>query len=243
MATSLAAWLMPSASGIGGYSFPRRVRRIAAISRGPHAAANVNMKSKNTVAAALILFAVALSGYANVKLKAASERGEIEVQTCKVSITPSARGEIMKPREENNYKFAGYSETLDSNGISQRFGFSIGCVDRIADRNEVAKEHGGYFDPEKKAWVAYYVDEQDKDSLAPATHIYAIHTSNASGFARTTDDVIGDPRQRARALSYCLFHDAKAICGEGASYEFIRSKGKLSPDSTENFTQRGVCRC
>ncbi|MGQ7940051.1 hypothetical protein [Paraburkholderia sp. D1E] len=189
------------------------------------------MKSKNTVAVALILFVVALSSYANVKLKAANERGEIEIQTCKISITPSARGEIMKPREENDYKFAGYSETLESNGIRQRFGFSIGCADRIADRNDVAKEHGGYFDPERKRWVAYYLDEQDKDSLAPATHIYAIHTSNASGFARTTDDVIGDPRHRARALSYCLFHDhdAKAICGEGQVMNLSDQKANFLP--------------
>ncbi|MFL9908611.1 hypothetical protein [Paraburkholderia sp. RL17-337-BIB-A] len=187
------------------------------------------MKSKNTVAVALILLVVAFSGDANAKLKAASERDEIEVQTCKVSIAPNARGEIMKPRKENNYKFAGYSETFESKGISQRFGLSIGCVDRITNRNDVAKEHGGYFDSGKKTWVAYYVDEQDKDSLAPATHIYAIHTSNASGFARTTDDVIGDPRQRARALSYCLFHDAKAICGEGQVMNLSDQRANFLP--------------
>lgn len=187
------------------------------------------MKSKNTVAVVSIVFFVALSSFANEKLKAASERIEIEVQACKFFITPSAHGEVTIPREENDYKFAGYSEALDSNGVSQRFGFSIGCVDRVTDRNDVAKEHGGYFDPEKKAWVAYFLDEQDKGSLAPATHIYAVHTSNASGFARTTDDVIGDPRQRARALSYCLFHDAKAICGDGQVMNLSDQKANFLP--------------
>jgi hypothetical protein len=58
---------------------------------------------------------------------------------------------------------------------------------------------------------------------------YAIHASNASGFARTTDDVVGDPRQRARALSYCLFHDAKAICGEGQVMNLSDQKANFLP--------------
>ena len=56
-----------------------------------------------------------------------------------------------------------------------------------------------------------------------------IHASNASGFARTTDDVVGDPRQRARALSYCLFHDAKAICGEGQVMNLSDQKANFLP--------------
>lgn len=188
------------------------------------------MKSKIHVVGTLILLsALVFQDSASAQINNVIGKREIDVQSCKLLIKPSVHGEIMSPREENDFKFAGYSETLNSNGVKQRFGFSIGCVDGVTDKSEVAKEHGGYFEPEKKKWAAYYVDDQDKEQLASVTHIYAITAVNGNGFARTTDDVIGDPRQRARSLSYCLFSGTKAICGEGQVMNLPDPKANFLP--------------
>jgi len=188
------------------------------------------MKSKIHVVGAFVLFsALVFQDSASALINNIIGKREIDVQSCKLLIKPSLRGEIMPPGEKNDFKFAGYSETLNSNGVKQRFGFSIGCIEGITDKSETAKNHGGYFDPEKKKWTAYYVDDQDKEQLSSVTHVYAITAVNGDGFARTTDDVVGDPRQRESSLSYCLFSGTKAICGEGRVMNLSDPKANFLP--------------
>ncbi|WP_157378212.1 hypothetical protein [Burkholderia ubonensis] len=141
---------------------------------------------------------------------------------------PGERGEVMYPREENDFKFAGYNEVVNSEN-GRHFGFSIGCSDRIEDKNEIAKEHGGSYDDKKKRWAAYYVDDRDRKLLAPVTRIYSLASLNGDGFVRVTDDIVGEPSQRTRALSYCLFHDNKAICGEGQVMRLTEPKYNFLP--------------
>jgi hypothetical protein len=56
------------------------------------------------------------------------------------------------------------------------------------------------------------LDDDFKKTLEGAVRFYELRSVNASGFAVTQDDVIGDENTRRRVLDYCLFHDKKAVC-------------------------------
>jgi hypothetical protein len=98
----------------------------------------------------------------------------------------------------------------------------------ISSIEQLARRHGGTYDTAKKRWVAYY-EGSDRELLSPVTRFYPLRAVNSTGFARTTDEVLGDPRQRVRFFSYCLFHDTQAICGDGQVMRLSEPKGDLLP--------------
>ncbi|ACC75188.1 hypothetical protein PPMP20_01810 [Paraburkholderia phymatum] len=153
----------------------------------------------------------------------------VTVQSCQFRITDKYHGSILTPRAENDFKFAGYSTTITTDGKSRDFGFSIGCDSDIASTDAVANQHDGSYDAKTKKWVAHYDDASDRQLLSRVTHVYPLKTVNGSGFARTTDEITGDPNQRIRFFSYCIFHGAKALCGDGKDMKLSDPKGNLLP--------------
>jgi hypothetical protein len=114
--------------------------------------------------------------------------------------------------------------------------FAVNFVCRhVTDQSkeQVANQYGGSYDVKRKKWVAYYDGERDRKLLSPVSRLYPIKTDNSSGFVRTTDEIIGDPDQRVRFFSYCLFHDAQAICGDGQVMKLADPKGNLLPYALE----------
>jgi hypothetical protein len=110
------------------------------------------------------------------------------------------------------------------------FSVNMVCEDTTGKSlDDIAENYGAAYDETAKKWHAYYVDEQDKTLLMPVTRIYEIKSINGSGFIRTTDDVIGDPDQRVRSLSYCVFDENRAVCGNGQAMKLSDSKGNLLP--------------
>jgi hypothetical protein len=153
----------------------------------------------------------------------------VTVQSCRFLITDRYHGSILMPRAENDFQFAGYSATITTDGKSRDFGFSIGCDSAIESSDAVANRHGGTYDIKRKKWVAYYDGAIDRQLLSQVTHIYPLKTANGTGFARTTDEITGDPNQRVRIFSYCIFHDAKALCVDGKVMKLADPKGNLLP--------------
>lgn len=95
-------------------------------------------------------------------------------------------------------------------------------------REKVAEQHGATYDARKKKWASYFTD-RDRKILGPVTKLYPLHAVNSEGFAVTTDSVTGDMNQRVRFISYCLFHDSKALCGNGQVMKLSDPQGNLLP--------------
>lgn len=91
-----------------------------------------------------------------------------------------------------------------------------------ADPKVLSKGLPVRYDPDAKVWRrdmqnlydsnGVDLDDDFKKTLEGAVRFYELRSINASGFAVTQDDVIGDENTRRRVLDYCLFHDRKAVC-------------------------------
>jgi hypothetical protein len=57
--------------------------------------------------------------------------------------------------------------------------------------------------------------ERERRQLEGAIRLHPLSSVNASGFAYTEDDLIGEESGRRRVLHYCLIHPPKALCGSG----------------------------
>ncbi|WP_156824684.1 hypothetical protein [Caldimonas manganoxidans] len=94
------------------------------------------------------------------------------------------------------------------------------CYD--ADPQALSKGLPVRFDPHANVWRrdmqnlyesnGFELDDDFKKTLERGVRFYELRSVNASGFAVTQDDVIGDENKRRRVLDYCLFHDKKAVC-------------------------------
>jgi len=156
---------------------------------------------------------------------------EMTVQSCHFKMADKFGGSILRPRAENDFKFAGYSATITSGSKSREFGFSLGCSDGVANANDIAAKNGATYDAKKKKWVAYFgdVSKEDADLLRPVTRVGPLDAVNGHGFYLTQDDTDGDLPRRTRSLTYCLFHDNKALCGHGQVMKLSDPKGNLLP--------------
>jgi hypothetical protein len=191
------------------------------------------MMNKVSVAA---LFAAAVTATAKDPTSIASGSNaskEVIVQSCHFSITDRFGGAILMPRAENDFRFAGYSATVTVNGRLNQFGFSIACGDNVTSINVIAARYGATYDANKKKWVAYFGDVSTRDGeiLRPATRVGALNAVNGHGFYLTQDDTDGDPLRRTRSLTYCLFHETKALCGHGQVMRLSDPKSDLLPNA------------
>lgn len=65
-------------------------------------------------------------------------------------------------------------------------------------------------------WMrSYGVDEKTRRHFMQGMRVYSLSMKNAQGYAYTEESKNGEERWRPRYLSYCVFHGAKALCGNG----------------------------
>lgn len=64
-----------------------------------------------------------------------------------------------------------------------------------------------------KTWLLN-LDPVEKKRTQKVLHFHSIQAVNASGWAVTIDDSIGEERGRHRQIHYCLVRSPKAICGD-----------------------------
>ncbi|MCK9194182.1 MAG: hypothetical protein M0P19_09960, partial [Nevskia sp.] len=80
--------------------------------------------------------------------------------------------------------------------------------DSSAQRGWARKDEGN------DQWQLNMSTEEQK-ARSKTVHFYPLKAINATGWAVTVDDTIGEERNRGRRLHYCLIHQPKALCGTG----------------------------
>ncbi|WP_148669146.1 hypothetical protein [Burkholderia pyrrocinia] len=60
-------------------------------------------------------------------------------------------------------------------------------------------------------------------------NVYSLEAVNGSGFYLIQDDRGGDPAQRERYLSFCIFHETMAVCGGEPVMNLSDPNGDLLP--------------
>ena len=94
------------------------------------------------------------------------------------------------------------------------------------------------YDHTEKRWIADYKNwmksanptTQERLHFTKGMKVYSVKSKNGQGYAYTHNQLTGDEKHRPRYLSYCLFHDTKALCG-GGEVGLISDgpKGDLTP--------------
>jgi hypothetical protein len=171
--------------------------------------------------------ALALStAIADVRVSAPKEPTKIAV----LDMGPGCRIQLIVPRSA---RVSGSPEGGGSGSVTienprrlvtKRYiePFWLGFICHDADPQELSKGLPVRYDPEAKVWRrdmqnlydsnGFELDAEVKKALEGAVRFYELRSVNASGFAVTQDDVIGDENTRRRVLDYCLFHEKKAVC-------------------------------
>jgi hypothetical protein len=141
----------------------------------------------------------------------------LTVGSCFFSLKDLYNGKITLPRVENDFKFAGYEAAVKATNLDEHFGFYFSCHDNIQSMNDVASKFGGRYDSKKNRWVPDFDDapKQDIARLRSVTKIFAFNSVNGHGFYTIQDELDGEPYNRMRHISYCLFYEKKGVCGDG----------------------------
>ena len=141
----------------------------------------------------------------------------VQIQSCDFTFKDPFHGSIDRPKEANNFKYAGYSTTVHVGRQQRSFGFNFACHSAYAEPNQVAMQYGGRFSVTGKKWIADFqgATPDEVPLLSKATVTRQLESKNASGFYQVQEDTDGDPMLRSRHISYCLFHERDAICGFG----------------------------
>lgn len=141
----------------------------------------------------------------------------LKIQSCDFRFSDFFHGTVTQPGSENDFRSAGYSAKITISRSEQSFGFNFTCHSDFNDKNEIAMQFAGRLNPDAKQWVSDFGDASSEDisHLIPATKTFPLSSKNGTGFYTIQDDLDGEPTRRMRHISYCLFHEAKAICGDG----------------------------
>ncbi|MGU7770649.1 hypothetical protein ACV229_10765 [Burkholderia sp. MR1-5-21] len=98
--------------------------------------------------------------------------------------------------------------------LAPRFGVNFVCINLMEkSKEEVAHQHGASYDRHKKKWIPYFESERDSWILGAFTKVYSLEAINGNGFYLIQDDRDGDPAQRERYMTFCIFHNKVAVCG------------------------------
>jgi len=156
---------------------------------------------------------------------------DLSIRSCNFHLTDRFNGTLSTPSPENNFGFAGYEASIPTNGKSRTFGFSFECIDDVTKFNKAAINYGAIYDARKRQWKPYFGDASSEDQrlLRSVTTVSPLRAVNGQGFYMTQDSVNGEPSQRKRWLSYCVFHDTQAICGIGQVMALSDPKGNMLP--------------
>ncbi|MFP3799273.1 hypothetical protein [Paraburkholderia sp. SIMBA_027] len=171
---------------------------------------------------ALFLFSEVCFARADVPIK-------MEIGECRFSISDAFHGSITKPREENDFRFAGYEAGVRVNGVVRSFGFNFSCQEMGDDNIEVPEKFGGRFNATLNKWMPDFGDASADDvvRLKRVTKTFPLTSKNAKGFYTIQDDLDGELSRRMRHISYCLIRGAMAVCGDGVVMRLADSKSDM----------------
>ncbi|MFA8326505.1 hypothetical protein [Burkholderia ubonensis] len=111
-----------------------------------------------------------------------------------------------------------------------KFGVNFVCTSLIGkSKEEIARQHGAVYDGHGKKWIPYFESTRDAKLLDKFTKVYNLEAVNGNGFYLIQDDRDGDPAQRERYLSFCIFHEAMAVCGGEPVMYLSDPNGDLLP--------------
>ncbi len=111
-----------------------------------------------------------------------------------------------------------------------KFGVNFVCVNLIdKSQEEIARQYGAVYDSNNKKWIPYFENRRDVKLLEAVTKVHKLDTVNGSGFYLIQDDRDGDPARRERYLSFCIFHDSKAVCGGEPIMNLSDPRGNILP--------------
>ncbi|UVE68538.1 hypothetical protein L2Y90_17325 [Burkholderia pyrrocinia] len=95
-----------------------------------------------------------------------------------------------------------------------KFSVNFVCTGLIGkSKEEIARQYGAIYDGYGKKWIPHFESKRDAKLLDKFTKVYNLEAVNGNGFYLIQDDRDGDPTQRERYLSFCIFHEAMAVCG------------------------------
>ncbi|WP_141723397.1 hypothetical protein [Burkholderia sp. A2] len=132
-------------------------------------------------------------------------------EQCVISIVDYFNGHLVSGMPLN----ASYwTENQQIKNAFSKFGINFACVNFVKkSKNEVARQYGALYDEYGKKWIPYFESARDKELLGAFTNVYNLEAVNGNGFYLIQDDKDGDPGQRERYLSFCIFHEGMAVCG------------------------------
>lgn len=155
----------------------------------------------------------------------------LHVQSCDFQFKDTFHGSISAPSNANKFESADYYATMRVGGTEQSLAFNFSCRSEFRDVNEVAIDYGGHLQPVTKKWIPAFpgasVDEVSR--LKEVTKTFPLDSANGHGFYMIQDETVGEPNRRVRHFSYCLFHETKAICGDGQVKRLVDAKSDMLP--------------
>ncbi|WP_152494914.1 hypothetical protein [Paraburkholderia kururiensis] len=189
------------------------------------------MRKKLRVALIGIIFVIApFTSYATDNTLSTSDPLRLVAdmgQKCIISVKDYFKGHLASGMPLN----ASYwTEEPPVKTLMPKFSVNFVCSSLMdQSKNEIARRHGATYDRNKKKWTPYFDSERDAKILGKFTTLHSLNTTNGSGFYVIQDDRDGDPAQRERYLSFCIFHETIALCGSEPVMYISDPKGNLLP--------------
>lgn len=148
-------------------------------------------------------------------------------QKCIISVKDYFKGHLASEMPSH----ASYwTEKPPVKTLMSKFGVNFVCESlKDQSKEEVARQHGATYDGNRKNWIPYFDSERDAKLLGEFTTAGSLNAVNGNGFYVIQDDRDGDPAQRERYLSFCIFHETMAVCGGEPVMYLSDPKGNLLP--------------
>ncbi|MEX3954080.1 hypothetical protein AB4Y40_41160 [Paraburkholderia sp. EG287B] len=178
----------------------------------------------------IIFVIIPFVSYATDSAVAIAEPSRLVVdmgQKCVISVKDYFKGHLASGMPLN----ASYwTEEPPVKAPMLKFGINFVCT-RLMDQSkeEIARQHGAVYDGNRKNWVPYFDSERNEKLLSEFTKVGNLDAVNGNGFYVIQDDRDGDPAQRERYLSFCIFHGAIALCGGEPVMYLSDPKSNLLP--------------
>jgi hypothetical protein len=173
---------------------------------------------------------IPFTSYATDSTFSAAEPSKLVVnmgQQCVISVKDYFKGHLASGMPLN----ASYwTDKPAVKTLMSKFGVNFVCASLIdKSKEEIARQHGAVYDGNKKTWIPYFASERDAKLLDTFTKVDNLEAVNGNGFYSIQDDRDGDPGQRERYLSFCIFHKAMAVCGGEPVMYLSDPNGNLLP--------------
>lgn len=178
----------------------------------------------------IVFLIIPFTSYAAQSTSETTEPSRLVVdmgQKCIISVKDYFKGHLGSGMPLN----ASYwTEKPPVKTLMSKFGVNFVCESLMdQSKEEIAQQHGAVYDENGKNWIPYFDNERDAKLLGEFTTAGSLRAVNGNGFYVIQDDRDGDPAQRERYLSFCIFHETVAVCGGEPVMYLSDPKGNLLP--------------